>query len=86
MAMPETTMNENGSFVFRKDKIRFSWKFIPVDPVSKAGKMKRCTQEPFRFRVFPTDTGHHSRARFFVHDISHFVSLFAAQHAVFRCH
>lgn len=69
--MPETSMDEYGGFIFRKDKIGAPWQSRSMKSESKAPYMQFLAQSQLRARVAAANAGHHPGARCFIYYISH---------------
>ena len=71
MPMPETTMNEDYSSVFRQNEVRPARQMPAMKPEAEAVAVKKRANLNFRLGVFTSDSRHHPAAGGSVNDIYH---------------
>ncbi len=69
--VPEASVSEENSPVFRKNNIRISWQGAIMQPEAEPGRMQATSQRQFRFGVLTPDAGHHPAANLRGNNVSH---------------
>ncbi len=64
VSVPETSIYEDYSFVFRQNDIRFAWKFADIDSIAISSAKQFFSYKNFRFGILGTNLSHTMMALF----------------------
>ncbi len=74
MTMPETSLYLNNCVKPREDEVRFPGEMPCVQPEPESGRVHCLSDSPFRERVAPADSAHHSGPGRAIDCIRHWVA------------